>query len=167
MKHQNDALSQTITSLQSEKVQPPSKAAGPDPQTAQTVPRLNRPTIQQLVSFLQTSNVSKHAYTDPTYVCMNFAQDLQVSAKAAGWNMSVVVFNYDVTWNGKTYATAFHALNGVYLANDSWVYVEPQTNRISPNLLNLIPLTEITLPLSPGQAPPTFQFQIIDEAVYW
>jgi hypothetical protein len=137
------------------------------PLNATTVPGLNRPTLQQLEGFLRASNVSKHAYVEPSYVCMNFAQDLQTSAKAGGWNMSVVVFNYNVVWNGKVYATGFHALNGLYLANGSWVYVEPQTSRISSNLLNLIPLTEIILPLSAGETAPTFQFQIIDEAVYW
>jgi hypothetical protein len=98
---------------------------------------LRRPTLEELQTFLQNSkpNLPPRNATDKN--CVQFASALKRAAAAAGWNVSYVEVNYVVTWQGKQYGYG-HALNGAYLADGGWVYIEPQTGEISQSLEHLI-----------------------------
>jgi hypothetical protein len=87
--------------------------------------KLRRPTYEELQSFLAKDGTSERSYVDQSYVCMNFAYDLKASAAEQGWNISFVSVNYDDPRGG-----GGHACNGAYLADGSWVWIEPQNDRI-------------------------------------
>jgi len=87
--------------------------------------RLKRPTYYELLDFLANDGTSEHVYRKGSYVCMNFAWDLKANAIQQGWNISFVSINFDDPTGG-----GGHACNGAYLADGSWVWIEPQTDRI-------------------------------------
>jgi predicted RNase H-like nuclease (RuvC/YqgF family) len=90
---------------------------------------LRYPTLEELKQFLANDTTSGHPRVKGTYDCMDFARDLKRHAAAAGWNMSYVVANFMLTWNGQTQGFG-HAFNGVQLANGTMVWVEPQNDAI-------------------------------------
>jgi type II secretory pathway pseudopilin PulG len=90
---------------------------------------LRYPTLAELKGLLANDTTSRHPRVKGTYDCMDFARDLKAHAAAAGWNMSFVVANFMLTWNGETEGFG-HAFNGVLLANGTMVYVEPQNDAI-------------------------------------
>jgi len=121
---------------------------------------LRRPSEGELAAFLISDLTDRHSYqeTNFTYVCTQFARDLKANARVAGWNFSFVMIYYSMNFtetrierhkiNQTTilethniivhiYETS-HAANGVYLSDGSFVYVEPQTDRIYGNLTDLI-----------------------------
>jgi hypothetical protein len=95
--------------------------------------KANRPTLEQLRAFLAVDPISERKYESGSYVCINFANDLRLAAKRAGWNISFVFVNYE--HGGKGYG---HACNGALLANGTHVYIEPQSDRIYINLEDLL-----------------------------
>jgi arsenate reductase-like glutaredoxin family protein len=98
---------------------------------------LRRPTLQELQTFLLNNkpNLPASNRTDPN--CVQFSSDLKKFAAVAGLNISYVQVNYVATWKGKQYGYG-HALNGAYLADGTWVYIEPQTGEVSQSLEHLI-----------------------------
>jgi len=88
--------------------------------------KLKRPTFNELVMFLANDGTDGHRYDPDSYVCVNFAHDLKTNAARVGWNISFVDINfYDKNGDGWG-----HSCNGAYLADGSWVWIEPQTDRI-------------------------------------
>jgi len=87
--------------------------------------KLNRPTEYELKLFLSIDDTDKHEYKKGSYVCINFAKDLKVNAAKAGWNISFIVVNF-ISPKGEE----GHALNGAYLADGRWVWIEPQNDKI-------------------------------------
>jgi hypothetical protein len=108
---QNYVLSVTVSELQ-EEVQ----NAG-----------LKRPTYSELVSFLASDSTDgEWRYKEGSYICVNFAADLKANAAEKGWNISCVWANYDCAeGHGLD-----HAWNGAYLADGTWVWIEPIYDRI-------------------------------------
>jgi len=96
-----------------------------DGELAKIKPR--RPSYQELEYFLFLDKTSEKPYVRDWYVCADYAIDVRMNARQQGWNLSIVF----VWWkSGRTeYA---HALNGAYLTDGSFVYVEPQWDRILP-----------------------------------
>jgi hypothetical protein len=87
--------------------------------------KLRRPDLAELQSFLSADQTDKNQYQRLRYVCINFAADLKRNAARVGYNISFVTVNYE--YEG---GSAGHALNGAYLADGSWVWIEPQNDGI-------------------------------------
>jgi len=87
--------------------------------------RLRRPTYAELQEFLTADQIDKRTYVKEQYVCVNFAADLKHSAAGFGYNISFVTVNFDAPDK-----SGGHALNGAYLSDGSWVWIEPQTDSI-------------------------------------
>ena len=95
---------------------------------------LARPSRTELAEFLAKDLTDQRTYRTG-YVCMHFASDLKHNAALAGWNLSVVLVNFQFReFNGFVQVNG-HVLNGVYLADGSFVYIEPQTDKIFSSLL--------------------------------
>ena len=117
---------------------------------------LRRPSEGELAAFLISDLADRHSYqkTNFTYVCTHFARDLKANARVAGWNFSLIVIYISVDFNETRLETldkytvlktvtmhlynGSHVANGVYLSDGSFVYVEPQTDRIYRNLTDLV-----------------------------
>lgn len=83
---------------------------------------LRRPTMEELRVFLAQDNTDHNKYKDSGYVCINFAVDLKIAARQQHWNLSFVVVNFHDS-SSESYG---HALNGAYLADGTFVWIEPQ-----------------------------------------
>jgi len=90
-----------------------------------TTYKLRRPNLSELQIFLKTDQTDKNQYKRWSYVCINFASDLKRNAARAGYNITYVSVNYEYE-EGST----GHALNGAYLTDGSWVWIEPQNDKI-------------------------------------
>jgi hypothetical protein len=99
--------------------------------------RLNRPTLNELEGFLRMDNVNNNTWTEDVYTCVNFAGDLKAHAEAAGWNISFVVVDIQLWYRGETISYG-HTINGAYLADGSWVFIEPQNDGIYPSIDKLL-----------------------------
>jgi hypothetical protein len=105
---------------------------------------LSRPTYEELEAFLESDRTNQKRPTQPSYVCLNFANDLKNAAASHRLNMSFVVANIAVQVVAKSsqsgqsssgivilQPTRFaHAFNSVILQDGRTVYVEPQNDRI-------------------------------------
>jgi hypothetical protein len=87
--------------------------------------RLKRPTYFELQEFLRIDQTDRKNYREGQYVCINFAADLKRNAALVGYNVSYVAVNY----RGPR-GSGGHALNGAYLSDGSWVWIEPQSDKI-------------------------------------
>ena len=97
---------------------------------------LDHPTIEQLTDFLardrtELLNNGIIIWPPPQIggadaICVDFAVTLRANGMRAGWDFDFVVLNLE---GGKG-----HAINRVKLDNGSYVFVEPQTDDIIPNL---------------------------------
>lgn len=90
-----------------------------------TTHKLRRPSLSELQLFLSMEQTDKNQYKKWSYVCINFAADLKRNAARAGYNTSFVAVNYEYEEG-----SAGHALNGAYLTDGSWVWIEPQNDKI-------------------------------------
>ena len=90
-----------------------------------TTYKLRRPSLSELQLFLRIDQIDKNEYKRLSYVCINFAADLKRNAARAGYNISFVTVNYEHEGG-----SAGHALNGAYLSDGSWVWIEPQKDKI-------------------------------------
>jgi hypothetical protein len=117
---------------------------------------LRYPTFEELKQFLKDDKTNQHARIKGQYECMDFARDLKIHAAAAGWNVSFVVANFYMTWNGEKKGIG-HAFNGVLLANNTMVWVEPQNDHIYTTIDELL----VRLYLFPVQV------SIIEVVVVW
>jgi len=95
--------------------------------------KLKNPTLDELQNFLAMDDVNTHEYIEYVYDCQSFSRDLRVNAKSKGYNLSYItvdfyaklyIFGYEITLERA------HALNGAYLADGRWVWIEPQTDKI-------------------------------------
>ncbi len=53
-------------------------------------PKLQDPTLEQLLEFLRKDNTDAHPYIYPTFVCADFAAMLQNNAHQAGWRCAII-----------------------------------------------------------------------------
>jgi Tfp pilus assembly protein PilX len=91
--------------------------------------KLNRPTLSELKTFLAEDTTNQNKWVEGIYICMNFAADLKEHARNKGYNISYIIINFDYTYNSYSYS-AGHTMNGAYLADGTWVWIEPQTDEI-------------------------------------
>jgi len=84
-----------------------------------------RPTLEQLRIFLRDDRTNEKPYIEGVYVCSDYAIDLRMSARQAGWNLSVVF----VWWKTRGYEFG-HALNAVYLSDGGLVWIEPEYDMV-------------------------------------
>jgi len=80
--------------------------------------------IDELRKFLEEDDVNFREYAKG-YVCINFARDLKIHAERMGYNVSFIIVNFNSPEGEEG-----HALNGAYLSNGEFVYIEPQTDGI-------------------------------------
>lgn len=86
---------------------------------------LKRPTLEELRAFLREDRTNEHAYIDGEkleYICTDFARDFRRNAIDHGYNVSWVSIYYTMP-DGEEGA---HAINAVYLADGTLVFIEPQ-----------------------------------------
>jgi len=90
---------------------------------------LRRPSEQELRMFLASDLTDSQPFVIGHYVCMNYASDLKRNAALAGWNISVVIVNYN-----SSRGIYGHVLNGAYLSDGRWAWIEPQKDLIAWSL---------------------------------
>ena len=90
---------------------------------------VRRPSESELKSFLASDPVSMVPFRSGSYICINYAADLKRNAVLAGWNISVVIVNYN-----SSRGFGGHVLNGAYLSDGRWVWVEPQRDLVLTDL---------------------------------
>jgi len=95
----------------------------------QQASNLRRPSEQELRTFLASDLTDSQPFVIGRYVCMNYASDLKRNAALAGWNISVVIVNYN-----SSRGVYGHVLNGAYLSDGRWVWIEPQKDLIAWSL---------------------------------
>lgn len=88
-------------------------------------PGRNNPTYEELVKFLAEDKTNSHAYTR-TYVCSDFATDLDCAAESAGFRAGFVFLVFDVRPEGKW----GHFMNAFETSDKGLVFVEPQCDGI-------------------------------------
>ena len=91
--------------------------------------KLNPPTLSELKTFLAEDTIDQNKWIEGVYICMNYAEDLKEHARSYGYNISYVLINFDYTYNSYS-DSAGHTLNGAYLSDGTWVWIEPQTDEI-------------------------------------
>ncbi|MEM4649584.1 MAG: hypothetical protein QXP78_02830 [Candidatus Bathyarchaeia archaeon] len=84
----------------------------------------NPESIEELKKFLEDDDVNFREYVKG-YICINYARDLKIHAERMGLNVSFIIVNFNSPEGG-----GGHALNGAYLSNGEFVYIEPQTDKI-------------------------------------
>ena len=94
--------------------------------------QLKRPTMDELKAFLAEDDTDRRGHDEEGYVCIHYARDLKARAAQRGYNLCFVVVNYNVAWR-RGYG---HALNGAYLSDGSFVYIEPQSDKIYEDLID-------------------------------
>ena len=94
--------------------------------------QLKRPTLSELKDFLAEDDTDEHRYDEEYYVCIHYARDLKLRAAQRGYNLCFIVVNYSVGWR-RGYG---HALNGAYLSDGSFIYIEPQNDKIYEDLID-------------------------------
>jgi len=87
--------------------------------------KLKRPSYSELQEFLRIDQTDRKNYQEGRYVCINFAADLKRNAVLVGYNISYVVVNYE----GPN-KSGGHGFNSAYLSDGSWVWIEPQNDKI-------------------------------------
>jgi len=92
--------------------------------------RVRRPSLGELQSFLREDETNTIKYQPNFFTCGDFAILLKTNARRSGLNISVIFVWYYC--EGSIHA---HALDGAYLDDGTFVYIEPQTDGIySANL---------------------------------
>ncbi|MFQ6085540.1 MAG: hypothetical protein ACE5OY_04660 [Candidatus Bathyarchaeia archaeon] len=81
---------------------------------------LIRPTLQELEAFLREDRTDAREYVDPSYICQDFAIELRRNAIQRGFNVSYVSIAFTDGMG--------HVINGCYLDDGRFVYIEPQTD---------------------------------------
>ncbi|MBS7646183.1 MAG: hypothetical protein QXR65_09215 [Candidatus Bathyarchaeia archaeon] len=97
--------------------------------------RLKRPTINELRAFLEMDYTNEHRYDVESYICVHYARDLKANAAQRGYNLCFITVNYKVGLFGEERG---HALNGAYLSDGSFVYIEPQRDKIHETLMDAL-----------------------------
>lgn len=79
------------------------------------------PTYQEALSFVASDETDKHKYSDPDYVCWNFAGDFKNNAFNAGFRCG---------WVYITLADAAHAIVCFNTTDRGLVFIEPQDDSV-------------------------------------
>jgi hypothetical protein len=96
-----------------------------------------KPTLSELQTFLANDQTDKNLYDGTLYKCTQFSRDLKRNAALAGFNFSAVLVDYE-GYEFQMKVSRGHVLNGAYLADGRFVYIEPQSDKISPLLIDLM-----------------------------
>ena len=83
------------------------------------------PTLDELTQWLTTDKTDEINYSEPDFICGDFATMLSQHAKMNNWDMGVVAV-FGRTSDHEDFA---HAINAI-ICNEGLVYVEPQTDEI-------------------------------------
>jgi predicted RNase H-like nuclease (RuvC/YqgF family) len=129
LKARVDELSRSVSKIQEESSQLRSQLA----ETKAELDRyqLRRPTMDELRAFLAEDDTNEHRYDEEDYPCTYYARDLRLRAAQHGYNLCFIVVNYRMMWRGE-YG---HALNGAYLSDGTFIYIEPQNDKIYRELM--------------------------------
>jgi hypothetical protein len=98
---------------------------------------LRKPTLSELQTFLANDQTDKNLYDGTLYKCTHFSRDLKRNAGLAGFNFSVVLVDFE-GYVLQRKVSSGHVLNGAYLADGRFVYIEPQGDKISFLLIDLM-----------------------------
>ena len=98
---------------------------------------LRKPTLNELQAFLANDQTDKNQYDPTLYKCTQFSRDLKRNAGLAGFNFSVVLVDFE-GYVLQTKVAPGHVLNGAYLADGRFVYIEPQSDKVSLSLIDLM-----------------------------
>jgi len=79
--------------------------------------------LQELKAFLEEDYTDKKEWREGDYVCINFAKDLKINAAKKGYNISVVIANYE--FEGEKLGHAFNAA----LIKGGLIFIEPQNDK--------------------------------------
>jgi len=102
---------------------------------------LKRPSQDELRSFLERDKVDETPYSEDNYLCMQYSRDLKQHAAMAGFNFSVVLINFKAQRIGETEMNAYgHVVCGTFLSNGNFVYVEPQSDAVTSDLVSELKL---------------------------
>jgi hypothetical protein len=83
------------------------------------------PTVEELKQWLATDKTDELEYTEPNFICGDFATMLSQHAKMNNWDMGVVA-----VFGRKTDTKDFaHAINAI-VCKEGLVYIEPQTDEV-------------------------------------
>jgi len=104
--------------------------------------RLKDPSYKELEKFLEEDEISEQRYGIPRRVCINFAKNLRESAHQAGLNFSFIVLNVRDKEDGTEWG---HALNGCYLDDGTFVFIEPQTDKTYRSLSEFLEENDLEL----------------------
>jgi len=84
------------------------------------------PSISNVRAWLSSDRTDRFGYTDPDFVCGDFAVMLAIHARAKHWDMGVIaVLGYET----ETYKEFNHALNAI-ITMEGLIYVEPQADDV-------------------------------------
>lgn len=84
------------------------------------------PTVTELQIWLMSDTTNSVRYSDPNFICGDFAVMLAMHAKTKNWDMTVVVvYGYDADTD-EDFAHAFNAIR----TTEGLVYIEPQTDEV-------------------------------------
>jgi len=99
---------------------------------AMTIPgQVHDPTEFELSMFLWLDKTNMNEFRQG-HVCLHFARELKKNALNHGINMSLVLCDLSLVEGQTEWRIEGHALNGVRLANGTFLLVEPQTDQIIP-----------------------------------
>lgn len=82
------------------------------------------PTTEELKQWLAEDETNEIGYTDPDFVCGDYAVMLHMHAKLKGWDMGVVAVL------GRLGARPFNHVFNAIMCQESLVYVEPQNDEV-------------------------------------
>jgi hypothetical protein len=84
------------------------------------------PSIMDLENWLQDDQTDAESFSDPDFICTDFAGMLTIHARTQGYDMGIVWVNG--TYNS-TNEIFHHAINAIE-TSEGLVYVEPQTDEV-------------------------------------
>ncbi|MEM3589408.1 MAG: hypothetical protein QXN33_00225 [Candidatus Bathyarchaeia archaeon] len=93
---------------------------------------LQNPTWDELRAFLKGDDTDERGT-----LCPISAWRLRLRAREKGWNMSYVLVNFWFLNDSKPVFVG-HALNGIWLANGTWVWIEPSNDDVDQDLESLL-----------------------------
>jgi hypothetical protein len=82
------------------------------------------PTYQEMLNFIASDQTDKHQYTNPTYVCWNFAADVKNNAFTVGYRCGLVVISF-------ADSSAGHSVICFKTIDHGLVFIEPQDDAIA------------------------------------
>lgn len=90
--------------------------------------KLRRPSIDELRAFLSADRTDEHEFVEGEYDCKSFARDLRSAARLQGLNLSYAIVDFEYRRFG--WERGGHVMNGAWLADGGWVWIEPQSDDV-------------------------------------